>query len=429
MRFLFVNLAHAYAHFFLLIYPAVVVVLGVREGGDYGDLLLPSTVGFVCFAAGTLPAGWLGDRWSRPAMLALQFLLLGAGALLAGAREDASLLLPGLALIGLGAAIYHPVGLPLAAETGGRRGGVGRALGVNGVWGNMGVAAAPLLSGWLAARFGWQGAFLAPGALALATGLAFLPLCRGWPSPASAAGAGGGSAGEASGAAARGERLRIVGFLLAAALFGGLIFSAVTVALPQMLAETPLAGDGAGPPLGIAALGATGGASLIFALSAFAQLPSGRAVDRLGARRLILLLAGPQAALFAGLALVSGDAGAWLAVALLAALVLLVFAEIPVHDSLAVRAADPRWRARFFAAKYLLSLGVSSLAVPLIAWLHDPASGFRQLFVLLALAALAIVAAGLVFLPGRSRPAALASVAQNKRPRSIPGQSGAGTSR
>lgn len=419
MRFLFVNLGHAYAHFFLLIYPTVVVVMQVERGGDYGDLLLPATVGFVCFAAGTLPAGWLGDRWSRPAMLALQFLLLGLGALLAAAREDGALLLPGLALIGLGSSIYHPVGLPLAAEIGPRVGiGVGRALGVNGVWGNMGVAAAPLLSGWLAARLGWQSAFLLPGALSLATGLAFLPLCRDWPRPAAAAAAPSGARGLSAAGDTDAERWRIMAFLLVAALFGGLVFAAMTVALPKMLAETPAAGFSLGDPVTGATLGAAGLASLVFALAAFAQIPSGRAVDRFGARRLILLVAVPQVLLFALLALLQG----WSAILLLALVVPLIFGEIPLHDSLAVRAADPRWRARFFAAKYMLSLGVSSAAVPIIAWLHGPQAGFRPLFALLAVAVAGIVVAALALLPAASpaRSAPLTpAMAQTKRPRSI----------
>ncbi|MEX0758612.1 MAG: MFS transporter, partial [Tistlia sp.] len=197
---------------------------------------------------------------------------------------------------------------------------------------------------------------------------------------------------------------------------------AMTVALPKMLAETPAAGLRIGDAATGATLGAAGLASLVFALAAFAQLPSGRAVDRFGARRLILLVAVPQILLFALLALLQG----WVAILLLALVVPLIFGEIPMHDSLAVRAADPRWRARFFAAKYMLSLGVSSAAVPLIAWLHGPEVGFRALFALLAVAAGGIVVAALLLLPG-ARPAgdrvaavvAPAGMAQTKRPRSI----------
>ncbi|GIT09572.1 MAG: hypothetical protein CM1200mP30_32020 [Pseudomonadota bacterium] len=46
----------------------------------------------------------------------------------------------GLALIGVFASIYHPVGIAMLIEGGGK---VGWLLGMNGVWGNMGVAGAP----------------------------------------------------------------------------------------------------------------------------------------------------------------------------------------------------------------------------------------------------------------------------------------------
>src|SRR5690554_5808811 len=78
LRFLFLNVGHAYDHFFMLIYPTVAVALELSGEGFYGDLLMPATAGFIAFAAFTLPAGWLGDVWSRRNMMALMFLGLGA---------------------------------------------------------------------------------------------------------------------------------------------------------------------------------------------------------------------------------------------------------------------------------------------------------------------------------------------------------------
>ncbi|HSR71139.1 MAG TPA: MFS transporter, partial [Kiloniellales bacterium] len=126
LRFLFLNLGHAYAHLFLLIYPTVVLTLEYELGRPYGELLLPSTAGFVAFAAGTLPAGWLGDRWSREGMLVLMFLGLGLGALVTALAGGPLALAAGLGLIGLAAAIYHPVGIAMVVEV---PGPTGRALG------------------------------------------------------------------------------------------------------------------------------------------------------------------------------------------------------------------------------------------------------------------------------------------------------------
>ena len=401
LRFLFLNLGHAYAHLFMLLYATVVLVLERELGRDYGDLLLPSTAGFVAFAAGTVPAGWLGDRWSKPGMLAVMFLGLGVASLLTALAEGAWQIAAGLAAIGLFASIYHPIGIAMVAEEGtqgspGR--GVGRALGVNGVWGNMGVAAAPLLAGTLGTVWGWRAAFAVPGAVALLTGLGFLLLIRHAP-PAKER-----RAPPVARPASRALIRRVFIFVPVASLFGGLVFSAMTVALPKILAEA-LAGGGDGGLMSAGTL-----AAAIFGLAAFAQIATGRGVDRMSPRDLMLILAGGQLVLFVLLAQVAG----W-PVLLLGLLVMpLVFGEIPIHDALVAHYGAPEWRARIYALKYVLSLGVSSIAVPLVAWLHlaeaPTGNGFVGLYIALAVAAALLVAVSLL-LPGRRELAAMVQAA------------------
>ncbi|MCH7794501.1 MAG: MFS transporter [Proteobacteria bacterium] len=400
LRFLFLNLGHAYAHLFMLLYATVVLVLERELGRDYGDLLLPSTAGFVAFAAGTVPAGWLGDRWSKQGMLAVMFLGLGVASLLMTLAAGVWQIAAGLAAIGLFASIYHPIGIAMVAEEGtqGTGRGVGRALGVNGVWGNMGVAAAPLLAGTLGTVWGWRAAFAVPGAVALLTGLGFLLLIRHAP-PAKER-----RAPPVARPASRALIRRVFIFVPVASLFGGLVFSAMTVALPKILAEALAAGgDG-----GLMSAGTL--AAAIFALAAFAQIATGRGVDRMSPRDLMLVLAGGQLVLFVLLAQVAG----W-PVLLLGLLVMpLVFGEIPIHDALVAHYGAPEWRARIYALKYVLSLGVSSIAVPLVAWLHlaeAPAgNGFVGLYIALAVAAALLVAVSLL-LPGRRELAAMVQAA------------------
>ncbi len=395
LRFLFLNLGHAYAHLFLLLYPTVVLVLEGELGREYGELLLPSTAGFVAFAAGTLPAGWLGDRWSKPGLLALMFIGLGAGALLTSLASSPWQLAGGLALIGLFAAIYHPVGIAMVAE---EAGAVGRALGVNGVWGNMGVAAAPLIAGALSTWWSWRAAFAVPGVVAIVTGLAFLMLIR------TTVSAGERPAPRAARPASPALVRRVFLFVALASLFGGIVFSVMTVALPKMLAEglSDGAGEGGGGALTAGTLAAG-----IFAIAAFAQIATGRAVDRMAPRALMLGLAGGQLILFALLAQAFG----W-PLLLLGFLVMpLVFGEIPVHDAMVAHYGAAQWRGRIYALKYVLSLGVSGAAVPLVVWLHAPGAaggnGFVWLYMTLAIAAALVTAASLL-LPGRKEAASLA---------------------
>ena len=133
--------------------------------------------GFIAFAAGTLPAGWLGDRWSRPAMLAIFFVGIGAAAILTGFARTPFELAVGLTLIGLFASIYHPVGIAMLVEG---REKVGKLLGINGVAGNFGLAAAAIVAASLSDAISWRAAFIVPGAVSVLIGLWFVAVCRQW---------------------------------------------------------------------------------------------------------------------------------------------------------------------------------------------------------------------------------------------------------
>jgi hypothetical protein len=81
---------------------------------------------------------------------------------------------------------------------------------------------------------------------------------------------------------------------------------------------------------------------------------------------------------------------------------LFVFGEIPINAWLVGRYAAPQWHARIYAVQYLGALGVSALAVPLIAFSHARTGGFAALFLILAGAA-GLVALAALLLPGMAR--------------------------
>jgi len=377
-RFLFLNVGHAYDHFFMLIYPTVAVALELSGQGFYGDLLMPATAGFVAFAAFTLPAGWLGDHWSRRNMIALMFVGLGLASIGTAFATSTLELAAGLFCIGAFAAIYHPVGIAMVAES---REKVGRLLGVNGVWGNMGVAAAPIATGGLTVWLGWQAAFVVPGIIALATGLAFLLLVPD-ETPASRRPV----AAVTADAPARDVLVRVFGYLAVSSLLGGVIFAVLTIVLPKIVEETLGAGQLGG------LVGAAGLASAIFALASFAQLVTGPAADRISPRNLMLALGGIQVPLL--LLLIATEA--WVTMGVALAMMIVTFGVIPVQDAIVARYAAAHWRARVYSVKYVLSLGVSAIAVPLAAWGYNPASGFDALYAVLTLCAVGVVIAALV---------------------------------
>ena len=209
---------------------------------SYAALVPYATPGFIAFGLFAIPAGWLADRWSREGMMAVFFIGIGASALLAGLADSPLQIALTLTLVGVFAAIYHPVGLAMVVEG---RVRTGVALAVNGVFGNMGVATAALLTGFLIDTSGWRSAYFVPGAASVAIGGLYILFVR----------SGGGKA-LANDRAARSENraaalvlpkatlIRVFGIILFTTAIGGLVFQSTTFSLPKIFDErlTDLAG-------------------------------------------------------------------------------------------------------------------------------------------------------------------------------------------
>src|SRR6266498_527717 len=160
---LFLNLGHALDHLLMLIFPTVVLAMSAELGRGYADLLPLSLGGFIAFGAFSIPAGWLADRWSRQGMMVVFFFGIGTASILTGFAPGPLQIALGLTLVGMFVA---------------NRENVGRVLGVNGVFGNVGVAFSALIAGALADAIGWRAAFIVPGAIALGVGVAFVLFAR-----------------------------------------------------------------------------------------------------------------------------------------------------------------------------------------------------------------------------------------------------------
>ncbi len=379
----FLNLGHALTHLIMLIFPTAVLALGPQWGLGYDQLVPAALGGLIAYGAGSLPAGWLGDRWRRRDMMALFFVGTGGGAMFAGFANSSLQIAIAMSVMGLFAAIYHPVGLSLLVADPAR---VGRALGLNGVFGNLGIAGAALVTGLLCEAFGWRWAFILPGIVSILAGLAFLSLVPPFvtlpPAPRAAALAG-----------ARCFPLHLVAALLLFIVCDSLVFNATTIALPKV-AEVQLAGWFANP----AAIG--GVVSAVFAVAALAQLWIGHLIDRIPLPRIFLPLAVAQVAAL----LLAGLSDGVFFVVPAAATMFIVFGLIPISDAVIARNVGDAWRARAYAASYVVAFGIGPAAVPLIAALYDAERGFPLLFPTLA------VIAGGTFL------AALALAAQQRQP-------------
>lgn len=376
---LFLNLGHALDHFFMLIFPTVVLAMAPQFGRTYGEMLPLALGGFIMFGACSIPAGWLADLWSRRGMIVVFFVGIGFASVLTGLSRSTWQIAAGITLIGVFAAIYHPVGIAMLVSG---REKVGHVLGVNGVWGNLGVAVAALVAGALAHWFGWRSAFIAPGILAVGVGIAFALLV---PREAKRV-----PSARRTGQVVipRNTLMRVFGILIVATVCGGVIFNSTTIAMPKVFDERLTALTDT--TLGIGLL-----VSMVYAFAAVAQLVVGHFLDRGTIKQVFV----PIAVLQVPLLFLAGSVENYAMLAVAVGMMFFIFGQVPINDAMVAAYTDEEWRARVFAVRYVVSFGASAAAVPLVAFVHSRTGDFRELFVLLAALALLLVVAALM-MPG-----------------------------
>jgi MFS family permease len=394
IHFLLLNIGHFLDHMFTLIFATVAALALSREWGlTYGDLLKYATPGFFAFGVFAYPAGWLADKWSREGMMVAFFVGIGAVAILTGQAATPLQLGIGLFVIGMFAAIYHPVGLAIVVA---KWKNTGMRIAVNGVWGNLGVASAALVTGYLIDNGGWRAAFIAPGIFSIAVGIAYAVLRR----QELAADRSGQTAPAKTQAAVLPTdykrlllRISVIVFLTTA--ISSIIFQSTTFALPKIFDER-LQGIGTTLAAGLNALGLPGRADvatvigslafIVFAVASMAQLVVGSLLDRFGPRPVFMTVAAIQLLFFAVMPSVDN----WGALAVALGFMLGAFGQIPINDYMIGRMAQGEARARIYAIRYVVSFTVLAAALPLIAVVYDW-GGFDTLFRILAATAFTIL--------------------------------------
>jgi MFS family permease len=385
VRFLFLNVGHFLDHLFMLIFAtAAALQLTTEWGLSYAELIPYATLGFIVFGLCAIPAGWLADKWSREGMMVTFFIGIGASAILAGMANNPWQMAVTLTLIGIFAAIYHPVGLAMVVHG---RTKTGVPLAINGIFGNMGVASAALLTGFLIDTTGWRSAFFVPGVASILIGLLYLWFVRASRNVGvEVQGGAAGSKNVAPAPVSRNTLVRVFGIIFFTTAIGGLIFQSTTFALPKVFDERLT---------DLAATATMVGwyAFLVFSVAALAQLVVGYLVDHYSLRTVFAAVAILQAVFFAIMIQLSGMAALLVAIAFM----LVVFGQIPINDVLVGRMARSEWRSRAYALRYIVTFTVSASAVPMIAWVHGT-WGFDTLFILLAAAA-ALIFLAVLLLP------------------------------
>ena len=396
-HFLLLNIGHYLDHLFTLIFATVAALALNREWGlSYADLLKYATPGFFAFGLFSLPAGWLADKWSREGMMAVFFFGIGLASIATSAAGTPLQIAIGLFGIGIFAAIYHPVGLAIVTE---RWRNTGMRLAVNGVWGNLGVGSAALLTGYFIDHGGWRIAFIVPGVVSILAGLVYARMF--WPEisgTATRVHAKPGAGGAILTSELKAALLRVSLIIFVTTAVSSLIFQSTTFALPKVFDERLRGIFGSATSLGWAAF-------VVFAVASIGQLIVGTYLDRVGPRMVFMVTAALQAVFFAAMPGLTG----WPALLCALAFMLAAFGAIPINDYMIGKMAQGEFRARVYGVRYVLSFSVFAVALPLIAFVYER-WGFDMLFRLLSLSAVVILAATFLLprtLPGQPVPARL----------------------
>jgi MFS family permease len=390
LYFLLLNVGHFMDHLFMLIFATVAALALHREWGiGYAELLVYATPGFFAFGVFASPAGWLADKWSRDGMMCVFFAGIGSASIFTSFAASPLQIGTGLFLIGMFAAIYHPVGLAIVTM---KWRDTGMRIAMNGVWGNLGVASAALVTGYMIDHGSWRMAFVLPGIFSIIIGLTYLILR--WDgiqaehsSPKVAA-----STGKAAlSASHRALLIRVSAIVFLTTAVSSIIFQSTTFALPKMFDERlqGLAENLSAWSNGLSSsaqgdiatvIGAL--AFVVFAIASIAQLIVGSMLDRYGPRKVFMIVAVIQLMFFS---LMPGlTDGVAFAVAF--GFMLGAFGQIPINDFMIGKMASGVFRARIYGVRYVISFTVLAASLPMIALVYDR-WGFDTLFLILAGAA------------------------------------------
>ena len=238
----FLNLGHFVDHLVILLFPALAALILEKEWNmSYASLIALATPGLAAFGFASMLAGWLGDIWNRQGMLLVFFFGIGAACIGAGLANNPFQMAGAVFAIGFFASIYHPVGLAMLVE---RQKRLGMSLALNGMFGNVGVASAALLAGWLIQHSQWRMVFFGPAMLCIGLGLGyglFLLLTHPGKQAAAVIQTPQHHAAKPDSPTPGGaeKRMLLKGFAvsLLVGAFGAMVFQSTTLSLPRLFAE------------------------------------------------------------------------------------------------------------------------------------------------------------------------------------------------
>ena len=369
---IYLNIGHLLDHFMMLIFAKAAYDSGRSFGLQYDEMILFGTLGMILFGATAPLAGLLSDKYGRIPLMIIYHFGIGFSAIIASMSSSPIQLAISLGLIGLFASIYHPVGIAMLLQ---RSGLVGLRLGINGVWGNMGIAIAPVVTGVILYYGDWRLTFLIPGIVCVLFGiLFFLNITQHENNDQNKSDKGNKQIGFT-------PRWQQALFALAlSTASGGFLFGAMSFLLPRYFEINMISLS-----TNVAITGILAG--VVFACASFAQMAVGWLVDRISPRLVLFWIALGQvifiylASQFENLSLF------FLSIAAMC----FVFGQIPITDTILVRYVPDNWRSRVLSAKFLLNLCIGASVLPITSQLLNIGYDLKSVFIFASIIALGVV--------------------------------------
>ena len=370
---IWLNISHFLDHFIMLVFAKAAYDAGRYFGMSYEEIIVYGVAGFVLFGGMAPVAAQLADRYSRSLMMVVYHFGIGIAAVLAGLAQSVWQLGAAIGLIGVFAAIYHPVGIAMLIKS---NRSIGFRLGINGVFGNMGVAAAPLIIGLLLTVGDWRLCFVASGLFCIGYGVVFILALVEEAAPA------GKAKSKMATGFAPGWKMALGSMLLSTAS-GGFIFGAMTFVVPRYF-EISL-------PNVSTSVAITGLlASIVYAAASFSQIGVGWLIDRV-APKWVLFSIGIGQVIFVALAARFTDYALFFA--MLVAMCF-VFGQIPITDTILSRYVPDHWRARVLSVKFMVNLTIGATVLPICGAILQSGYEMAALFTVMSILAVFVVIAG-----------------------------------
>ena len=381
---LYINIGHLLDHFMMLIFAKAAFDAGREFGLSYEEIIVYGTLGVILFGGAAPLAGWLADKYSRAILITVYPFGLGLGSILAAFSQTTEMLGLSLGVLGFFAAIYHPVGIAMITK---RPGKVGLRLGINGVWGNMGVALAPVLTGFLIAYADWRLGFIVPAIICILFGItqlfAFIELDEAELKQDKI------KDNKSSSVLTEGWQTVLL-CLTIVTLSGGFIFGSLTFLIPRLFEVNMLQLSSDVAITGILA-------GLVYAIASFSQIGTGWLVDKIPPKY-VLAVMGLGQLIFIYFASQSSDLGLFF---IMLAAMIFVFGQVPITDVILVKYVKDSWRGRVLSIKFMVNLSAGASVLPITSVLLKNGYNFSFVLQCLALMAITIIIAGLL-LPNKS---------------------------